>query len=332
MDNKFEKDNGSNLSNNSKSLKNSDPKVISAEEVIKTSGMIDTKKVQSVLPNVNQPLPQQQAKVISLEEIIKVSGPVKTQDINSTVPMTQQQLSSIGQSQIVINNYQPVHEKDTVLQTAPQSYTVPQVKEVVSAEAVKQQSVKALQNDFKKNESIKKMKKNFKKTKFRKKADIINFLLILAIFILAIFIIAPPVLRKLMPQQYKPIISGSKDTIILSCTAINKDEKYKIVSRSKYTKNNLVQNIITYQYLGDNQLDTKTNAITNLSVNEEINFFKKIRGVIVNSQNNTTIISIYDYVALKNANNDIFMQYFQEKEKQRKFYEQRGYTCEEILS
>ena len=178
MDNKFEKDNGSNLSNNSKSLKNSDPKVISAEEVIKTSGMIDTKKVQSVLPNVNQPLPQQQAKVISLEEIIKVSGPVKTQDINSTVPMTQQQLSSIGQSQIVINNYQPVLEKDTVLQTVPQSYTVSQVKEVVSAEAVKQQSVKALQNDFKKNESIKKMKKNFKKTKFRKKADIINFLLI----------------------------------------------------------------------------------------------------------------------------------------------------------
>lgn len=202
----------------------------------------------------------------------------------------------------------------------------------ISAEEVKKESVHEEKDKKEQKKEKKELKKSLKKPKKKQKADYVNFLLILAIFLLLTIIITPPILRVLMPKLEitKPI--DKEKSIILACSAINIQEQYKITSRTKYVDNKPIQNIITYKKASNEELESasKNSSVTTTSVTSEINLFQEIRGVAISSNQDSTIVTIYDYVAKKNTGNSNFMNYFQNIDSQKTFYTNMGYTCEEI--
>lgn len=307
------------------------PKVISLEEVTKISGTEDRKATYAPTtpPEVTTPTQTNAPKTISLEEVTMVSGTEERAPTNkpptikmeTTPPQQPTQAISLDEVTKVSGT------EDRVPQQAPATTAV-----AISAEDVKKESVKAEKDKTEQTKEGKALKKSIKKKKKRLKPNIINFLLILVIFLSLTFIITPPTLRKLMPKIDITKPSKLENTKILSCTAINIQEKYKIVSRTKYVSNETIQNIITYTKIEDNKLEIETqkNTQTSISPSEEINKFRRIRGVSIDNKNSSTIVTIYDYVAKKNTNNPSFIKYFQTKDKQQAFYTGMGYTCEEL--
>ncbi|MDD5888337.1 MAG: hypothetical protein PUC82_02480 [bacterium] len=177
----------------------------------------------------------------------------------------------------------------------------------------------------------KELKKSLKRKKEKQKTDYINILLVLAICFLLLIIILPPTLRKIMPKT--TIVENEKNSsaLILACTGINKKEYYKITSRTKYIDNKPTQNIITYNKIAPSSLEENNYiSTTPTSPTEEINYFKTIRNIIIDTNNATTIVSIYDYAVEKNTGNFRLMNYFQDIDNQKNFYENQGYTCETI--
>lgn len=174
--------------------------------------------------------------------------------------------------------------------------------------------------------------KEEKKPKSKQKVDYINSLLFLAICLLFLIIITPPILRKLMPKNIITQNNKNESIIILSCVGINTEEQYKINSRTKYINKSIKQNIITYTKIPDEELsdEIKTSPPVNVSANNEIAFFKTIKGLSIDTKQNTIVVSIQDYIANKNTSNFKLMYYFQEQEKQKDFYTSQGYFCKEI--
>ena len=157
---------------------------------------------------------------------------------------------------------------------------------------------------------------------FMKKSRLKAFLLVI--------IIAPPTLRKLMPEQQNKPIEIEDDSIILSCTGVNQQELYKINSRIKYADGEILQNIITYTRIDTLDLEKEINnySLTTVSALYQIDFFRKIKRINISTNGNKTVVSIYDYVAKNNTSNFEFMNHFQEREAQQAFYESVGYKCE----
>lgn len=174
--------------------------------------------------------------------------------------------------------------------------------------------------------------KEEKRPKPKQKVDYINSLLFLAICLLFLIIITPPILRKLMPKNIITQNNKNESIIILSCIGINTEEQYKINSRTKYINKSIKQNIITYTKIPDEELsdEIKTSPPVNVSANNEIAFFKTIKGLSIDTKQNTIVVSIQDYIANKNTSNFKLMYYFQEQEKQKDFYTSQGYFCKEI--
>ena len=306
------------------------PKVISLEEVTKVSGTEDRKATYAptTTPETTPTTAPNAPKTISLEEVTMVSG---TEDrMPSNNPPTIKMETTPPQQQAQTVSLDEVSKVSGTEDRAPQQQTTTPV--TISAEAVKKESVKAEKSKKEQKKEAKELKKSIKKKKKRLKPNFINFLLILVIFLSLTFIITPPTLRKLMPKIDITKPSKLENTKILSCSAINIQEKYKIVSRTKYVSDETIQNIITYTKIEDSKLESEkqNNTLTNISPSEEVNKFSRIRGILIDNKNSSTIVTIYDYVAKKNTNNPSFIKYFQAKDKQQAFYTGMGYTCEEL--
>lgn len=167
-----------------------------------------------------------------------------------------------------------------------------------------------------------------------KKINPINILLFLIIILSLSFIIIPPVLRATikdvnLSNNNSPVVSFS-NLSLLSCEKIDAINLYKITSKSRYKEESLEQNTIKYEKL-DTIEETVNNDKTSLMApEEEIQFFSSINGIDVKRENNTTTVTIIKATVQVNTANDALLKYFNPKEKQKEFYENQGYTCEEI--
>ncbi len=167
-----------------------------------------------------------------------------------------------------------------------------------------------------------------------KKINPINILLFLVIIVLLSFIIIPPVLRATIKDVN---LSNNNKTVslsnlsVLSCEKLDTINLYKITSRSKYKKESLEQNTIKYEKLDSiEETSNSNNKVSLKTPEEEIQFFSSINGIDVKSENNITTVTIIKTTVQVNMANDTLLKYFNTKEKQKEFYENQGYTCEEI--
>lgn len=167
-----------------------------------------------------------------------------------------------------------------------------------------------------------------------KKINPINILLFLIIILSLSFIIIPPVLRATikdvnLSNNNSPVVSFS-NLSLLSCEKIDATNLYKITSKSRYKEESLEQNTIKYEKL-DTIEETVNNDKTSLMApEEEIQFFSSINGIDVKRENNATTVTIVKTAVQVNTANDTLLKYFNAKDKQKEFYENQGYTCEEI--
>ncbi len=167
-----------------------------------------------------------------------------------------------------------------------------------------------------------------------KKINPINILLSIIIIILLTFIIVPPILRatikdvNLSNEPSKTISYSSYS--VLSCEKIDTVNLYKITSRSRYKEDTLEQNIIKYEKLTTVDGNIINNKASIKTPDEEIYFFKTVNGITVKSENNITTVNIYKATVNINNANETLLKYFNPKEQQKEFYENQGYTCEEI--
>lgn len=171
------------------------------------------------------------------------------------------------------------------------------------------------------------------------KNTIINILLYITIIFLITFIALPPILRKTisdvnLSNDNNTKIQASKDkNEILSCSKTDNINLYVITSKSMYVENVLKKNIITYTKIDNaitSQVDNESSSI--YTPEEEIYFFSTINGISINNNDKMAVIVITKAAIDINNSNERLLEYFNEKEKQRKFYEEQGYTCEEIMN
>lgn len=167
-----------------------------------------------------------------------------------------------------------------------------------------------------------------------KKINPINILLFLVIIILLSFIIVPPVLRATIKDVN--LSNDNSHTVsfsnlsVLSCEKLDTINLYKITSRSRYKEDSIEQNTIKYEKL-DAIEETVSNEKSSLKTpEEEIQFFSAINGIDVRSEDNITTVTIIKAAVQVNTANDTLLKYFNVKDKQKEFYENQGYTCEEI--
>ncbi len=167
-----------------------------------------------------------------------------------------------------------------------------------------------------------------------KKINPINILLFLVIIILLSFIIVPPALRATIKDVN--LSNDNSHTVsfsnlsVLSCEKLDTINLYKITSRSRYKEDSIEQNTIKYEKL-DAIKETVSNEKSSLKTpEEEIQFFSSINGIDVRSEDNITTVTIIKAAVQVNTANDTLLKYFNAKDKQKEFYENQGYTCEEI--
>lgn len=167
-----------------------------------------------------------------------------------------------------------------------------------------------------------------------KKINPINILLFLVIIVLLSFIIVPPVLRATIKDVN--LSNDNSHTVsfsnlsVLSCEKLDTINLYKITSRSRYKEDSIEQNTIKYEKL-DAIEETVSNEKSSLKTpEEEIQFFSSINGIDVRSEDNITTVTIIKAAVQVNTANDTLLKYFNVKDKQKEFYENQGYTCEEI--
>lgn len=183
-----------------------------------------------------------------------------------------------------------------------------------------------------KNTKTPKILKKHQEIVTKYKIDYVDIVLGIVICLLTLIIISPPLLRKFVPKATVVENKNEKKALILSCSGINEEEKYKITSRTKYIDSTTVQNIISYSKLSDEELEKEAVKLpkVNTKPSTEIAFFTSISGININYTNTTTTVTIHDYTAEKNTSNFTFMNYFQDLSAQKNFYIANGYTCEEI--
>lgn len=181
-----------------------------------------------------------------------------------------------------------------------------------------------------KNTKVQKILKKHQEIVTKYKIDYVDIALGIVICLLTLIIISPPLLRKFVPKA--SVVENEKKALILSCSGINEEEKYKITSRTKYIDSTTVQNIISYSKLSDEELEKEAVKLpkVNTKPSIEIAFFTSISGININYTNTTTTVIIHDYTAERNTSNFTFMNYFQDFSAQKSFYTANGYTCEEI--
>ena len=309
------------------------PKVISPEEVMSAPALdnLSTPKVVSPEEVMKvQPLDQKTTpKVISPAEVS--NSPSLDSLAASKVVSPEEVSSSPSLDGNIVTDNKMVSALEAITNNEPLENKTSAGPKTISADEVKKESINHQEKTKEEAKKEKKeLKKSLKKKKKKEKADFVNFLLILAIAFLLIIIIAPPTLRKLMPEQQNKPIEIEDDSIILSCTGVNQQELYKINSRIKYVDGEILQNIITYTRIDTLDLEKEINnySLTTVSALYQIDFFREIKRINISTNGNKTVVSIYDYVAENNTSNFEFMNHFQEREAQQAFYESVGYKCE----
>lgn len=167
-----------------------------------------------------------------------------------------------------------------------------------------------------------------------KKINPINILLFLVIIVLLSFIIVPPILRATIKDVN--LSNDNSHTVsfsnlsVLSCEKLDTINLYKITSRSRYKEDSIEQNTIKYEKLDAIEETTSNNKSSLKTPEEEIQFFSSINGIDVRSKDNITTVTIIKAAVQVNTANDTLLKYFNVKDKQKEFYENQGYTCEEI--
>ena len=167
-----------------------------------------------------------------------------------------------------------------------------------------------------------------------KKINPINILLFLVIIVLLSFIIVPPVLRATIKDVN--LSNDNSHTVsfsnlsVLSCEKLDTINLYKITSRSRYKEDSIEQNTIKYEKLDAIEETTSNNKSSLKTPEEEIQFFSSINGIDIRSEDNITTVTIIKAAVQVNTANDTLLKYFNVKDKQKEFYENQGYTCEEI--
>ena len=339
--------------NNSQNMPSQGVKMISPDEVMKVQPLDSPKPVKVISPEevMNTPALDNLStpKVVSPEEVMKVQPldqKTTPKVISPTEVSNSPSLDSLAAPKVVspeevssspsldgniVTDNKMVSALEAITNNEPLENKTPAGPKTISADEVKKESINYQEKTKEEAKKEKKeLKKSLKKKKKKEKADCVNFLLILAIAFLLVIIIAPPTLRKLMPEQQNKPIEIEDDSIILSCTGVNQQELYKINSRIKYADGEILQNIITYTRIDTLDLEKEINnySLTTVSALYQIDFFRKIKRINISTNGNKTVVSIYDYVAKNNTSNFEFMNHFQEREAQQAFYESVGYKCE----
>lgn len=167
-----------------------------------------------------------------------------------------------------------------------------------------------------------------------KKINPINILLFLVIIVLLSFIIVPPILRATIKDVN--LSNDNSHTVsfsnlsVLSCEKLDTINLYKITSRSRYKEDSIEQNTIKYEKLDAIEETTSNNKSSLKTPEEEIQFFSSINGIDIRSEDNITTVTIIKAAVQVNTANDTLLKYFNVKDKQKEFYENQGYICEEI--
>lgn len=149
--------------------------------------------------------------------------------------------------------------------------------------------------------------------------------------ILLLFIILPPVLRKYIPNEENNNTNTSviRDKLtILNCNRTFADELYNVISKTKYVNNYIDNNTITYQKLTETPTVENSNIPTNpITVANEAALFSSLTGVNIQVNEPYTIVTINKDLIDSNQGNQQIVNYFQDIDNQRNYYESMGYTC-----
>jgi len=156
-------------------------------------------------------------------------------------------------------------------------------------------------------------------------------LVILVIIILSLFIILPPVFRAYIPKESPKSEGKTQSNIkILSCEKTSASEDYKIISRTRYKDNIPVQNVITYQKMSMQDVDSSSEENLNIVDStqiEELEIFKSIADIQITENEEKTIVVINSDLLEANRSNTQLSNYLQREGAQKRFYTNEGYIC-----
>ena len=154
-------------------------------------------------------------------------------------------------------------------------------------------------------------------------------LVIFCILLLLVFIVLPPFFRKYFPK--KSISKVNIETVeLLKCNRFFKDEMYQVSANIRYIDSKIIMNQITYtkqDNIPDGYIEP-TNIKNTITVNDEYTYLSSLNGLTPIDNSNSKIITINDS-SIKNNINEIRLSNYYQKDinKQKKFYEDMGYTC-----
>jgi len=157
------------------------------------------------------------------------------------------------------------------------------------------------------------MKKNEKRKK-----DIVDILVYIAMGCFLLLIILPPVLRLVMPKE-KEEESHREEVAALICN--KQDITYKTTIRTNYKNNRPMIIKMTYTDMPEM---TNLEGVPYKTIVEQL---KTINGIIIEEKEETTNITISEAVLTKNLDNPVLKDYVKDLEHQHEYYEKEQMTC-----
>lgn len=155
------------------------------------------------------------------------------------------------------------------------------------------------------------------KTKEKRKKDIVDILVYIAMVCFMLLIILPPVLRLVMPKEEEQF---TKDEV--AALICNKQDTYDAY---------LLKTTIRTNYKNDQPMMIKM-TFTDTSGMENpyqmiIDQLKAMNGILTEEKDGLINITIPESVLNQNIDNSILKNYGKELKTQQEYYEQEGMTC-----
>lgn len=155
------------------------------------------------------------------------------------------------------------------------------------------------------------------------------FVVLLAILFLAVFIVVPPLFRSLYPKEEENAVPEVKKQL-LSCERIAFDEGYKVSNKILYEDAQAIKNTISYLVYTPTaeELSTKDDyALADMTVAEELAFFKETDVVEVNESGAQTVIILTPEIINNSDSKDLLTNYLFPLNAERAHLEAQGFTC-----
>lgn len=163
---------------------------------------------------------------------------------------------------------------------------------------------------------------------------------------LLLFIILPPVLRKFSPKESIIDKQPQNKIVLLTCRKTSDDGLYDINSKTKFTNGEPSSVTISYKTITEEQSPVENGesagnqqgeVVTSpeqqtIYADNDIEMFRNLVDADIREDETTFSVLMTKVVIESNPDVKMLNDYFQLLPKQRKYYENMGYTCTKLES